>query len=46
MKTIKKIIYYFTATLLFPIILICGLLVLAVYGLFYMLDSLFEWVDI
>ena len=46
MKTIKKIIYYFTATLLSPIILICGLLGLAAYGLFYMLDSLFEWVNL
>jgi hypothetical protein len=46
MKTIKKIIYYFTTILLFPIILICGLLGLAAYGLFYMLDSLFEWANI
>jgi hypothetical protein len=39
MKTIKKIIYYFIVTLLFPIILIFGLLGLIAYLLFYMLDS-------
>jgi hypothetical protein len=46
MKTIKKIIYYFTAILIFPIILIFGLLGLIAYGLFYMLDSIFGWTHI
>jgi hypothetical protein len=46
MKTIKKIIYYFTAILLFPIILIFGLLGLTAYLLFYMLDSFLEWTHI
>ena len=46
MKTIKKIIYYFTAILIFPIILIFGLLGLIAYGLFYTLDSIFDWTHI
>lgn len=46
MKTIKKIIYYFTAILLFPIILIFGLLGLTAYLLFYMLDGFLEWTHI
>lgn len=46
MKTIKKIIYYFTAILIFPIILIFGLLGIIAYGLFYMLDSIFDWAHI
>jgi hypothetical protein len=46
MKTIKKIIYYFIAILIYPIILIFGLLGVMAYGLFYMLDALFDYLHI
>jgi hypothetical protein len=43
MKTIKNIIYYFIAILIFPIILTFGLLGLTAYGLYCILEELFEW---